>query len=59
MKTYFEIVSFIALLVVLFLMNIVVAENKVGRLSETWIMIIKVLSWVVMIAIFIGMAWIL
>ena len=59
MKPYFEIVSFIALLCVLFFMNVVVTENKSGRLSDTWIMVIDVLSWVVMIAIFIGAAWIL
>jgi len=59
MKPYFEIVSFIALLIVLFFMNIVVTENKAGRLSDIWIMVIDILSWVVMIAIFIGAAWIL
>jgi hypothetical protein len=59
MKPYFEIVSFIALLIVLFFMNIVVTENKAGRLSDTWVMVIDILSWVVMIAILIGAAWML
>lgn len=59
MKPYFEIVSFIALLIVLFFMNIVVTENKAGRLSDIWIMVIDILSWVVMIAILIGAAWML
>lgn len=43
----------------LFLMNIVVSENGAGRLSETWITVIEVTTWVVMIAIFIGMVWLL